>query len=470
MTASGTVLDLADAAPTSGSTKSQISLTSGSLSKRLGEFALFRSLGPLDVGVDFEDRFEGGFTLYDEVEKSRVWFHFGSVQGRRPRWSFDVSLGGKKHLWTNSQIYKEDARRATAALWGPLFGGETRVAVQGRRIALSLTPGPAGEGFSEVRLDGLSALADWAAPVPGLTLRGRYDLDRRRGLIAPATLSGFRGGAVWSLGEGDGLVGAAEFEAGYQEPFGATWNGSAALAAAHGASVVRVSVGHEEGLPPLVIGLDRPAPEEGFAEQLALFENTDTPERRSALRLEGETTWGRLDLALGGWAARERGYRFESNPLWILSTRFAPVTVPSRSADVLGAFGELGWRIGGGFALAASGRVHTRERWEVPYLSPWTAEGALHWRRTVLTSLVLDVSVGGQAFGSRLNPRGELIGISGVTHALVVGRIDNGVISARLDNLADYRPASDLRFPDALSKAALAGRTLSVGLTLYLAD
>ena len=468
-TASGTRIDFSEPPSPGRKTRSQISLTSGTRSKRSAEFALTRNLGPVDLAVDFEDRFEQGWSLFDELDRTRVWLHLGSAPGKRPDWMLDLSgASDEKRLLDGSEL-KQDARRLQGSLRGPFLAGGTRLAFQLRRQALSYRSPVAGAGFDEVRMDGVTAGADWAAPVSGLVARARWDLDRRRGILEERAFQGIRAGASWSLAASPWSFGI-DGEAGHQEPYGATWEATASASLGGESGSLRLAVSHEEDLPPLVVGADRPAPQEGMDRYLRLYEEADRPERRSAVRLEGTRSLSFLRITAGFWTAAVRGYRIESNPLWITPGTFAPADAPETDAVVAGSYGEARLDFGHGVYGTGRGRIHGRDPAEVPYLARWLADGSLHWRRTWFGTLDLDAAVGGLLVGPRKNPALEEYPVDAFGYLLVTGRIGTGAVTFRVENLADSFAGSDLRFDDGVSLVSVAGRTISVGLTLLLED
>ncbi len=468
--ASGNTLDLG-APPSPGrDTQSQVSLTSGSYRKRTAEFAMVRNLGPVDVTLDFEDRFEGGVSLVNEIERSRLWVHVASVPGDRPDFTLGGSLGGRDLTQISGGEMSEGAKRFYGTLTGPVLGGETRLGVMWRRQSLR------GPGWVELIMDGVTTTADWATPMAGLQARLVGDWERRRGgqplsgdvaLPSERTFRGGRGALAWSR-EGDQWTGGVMVGGGYQEPYRWTWQGVASLQRTLSAWTFRAAVSHDEDLPALVLGLDRPTPETGLDEHLERFETTQDPERRGALRLEGAGEWGRLRLHLGGWLARVTGYRLDSNPLWI-TPPYGPELAPDTEDRFGGAFGEFRFDLGRGFYADGRGRIHGRDAAQVPYLAQWLADGALHYRGTLLRSLALDIALGGMLIGPRTSPAGDRTAVGSVGNLVVVGRIDNGILTFALRNIADTAIASDLRFED-LNPVAIAPRTFSLGLTLYLLD
>ena len=292
--ASGTAIDLGAPPPAEGDPVSQISLTSGSLGRRSDEFALFRNLGPVDVGVDFRDREELGIVDLDKVTANRVWFRVNSRAGRRPDWSLDLSMGSDKAVdFTGAVAQAFRAPRASVAAR----------TVPGRRDALRIAGAPSGAErvpripptTAKCIFDGITLQADWAASgVSGLIARARWDLDRRRRMLeTDRTFNGLTAGLLWS-GGWRAWRASAEAMAGDQEPWGGTATGAAALAWEKGPWRARIVASHDEDLPAMVLGVDRAILEYGLREHLEHFETAEFPESRSAIRAEGAWTRGRL--------------------------------------------------------------------------------------------------------------------------------------------------------------------------------
>ena len=469
-TAAGTAIDLSSPRPLAVEPVSQVSLTSGSLGRRTAEFGLFRNLGPVNFGGDLRDRQEQGYTLLTQGDQSRLWLRLESVPGRRPDWTLDVASGKEKDRYLSSGTLIRSSRRIQGSLSGPFAGGETRLALQLRRRALALYSGPGA--FGEVIFDGYTFQADWAPPgIEGLDARLRFDRDRRRNVLADdrtldggsAGVSWGRAGTRWNLG--------AEASAGDQEPYGFTWNGTAAAELHHESWGGRVSVSHEEDLPPLVIGVDRPTPEAGFASFLELYENAPDPESRTAIRVEGGVRGERAGVKLGAWAGRIRHYLLGSNPLWTPFTDYTPLVVPSTSADVLGLYGSVRLSAGRGIYGEGAARVQNREARAVPYLPAFDADGAIHWRRYWFKrSLDLDAAVGGVLIGPRTNPEGERYPTTALGYAKLVGRVDNGLLILMFQNLGGAYMESDFRSSDTVTPLPIAGQTFVIGLTMFLAQ
>lgn len=104
-------------------------------------------------------------------------------------------------------------------------------------------------------------------------------------------------------------------------------------------------------------------------------------------------------------------------------------------------------------------------------MSRWTVEGSLHWRRRWFRgSLLLDAAIGGKVIGPRRNPEGEEYLQAGVGYIELLGRVDNGVVTLTFENLVDNYVEADLRRSDAVTPIPLSGRTVTVGLTMYLTN
>lgn len=464
-TASGTDLALAVPPPQTGEPLSQVSLTTGALGRRTAEFGLFRGLGPVNLGVDFEDREGQGFL--SNLDGDRVWIHLSPEPGRRPAWSVDLSNGSDTQKFLTGGSLGRDVRRLQVSLHGPSAGGETRFGLQLRRVALQLDRAPGA--FGEILFDGYTLQGDWAPPVPGLTVRARWDHQRRRGLLAEAaSWDGFTGHAAWARTLGE-LEFGADLTAGHQEPYGFTWGGSALVGMKDAGWEGFLCLSHEEELPPLVLGVDRPAPEEGMEAYLLAYETAANPESRTALRAEGSVRGSRASLTAGGWVAHLRGIRTDSNPLWSETSLYAPIPYPGERADLVGAYGEGRLDLVGGFFGQGQGRVTSRDLEEVPYLSRWTVDGSLHWRRPWFhESIDLDAAIGGGVVGPRRNPDGQVFPSTAIGYAELLGRVDNGILTVRFQNLAGSYMESDLRLDDLVTPFPVAGRTLIVGLTMYL--
>jgi hypothetical protein len=114
-------------------------------------------------------------------------------------------------------------------------------------------------------------------------------------------------------------------------------------------------------------------------------------------------------------------------------------------------------------------RIHSRDETQVPYQSRWTVEGALHWRGLLFhKSLDLDLAGGGLALGTRRTPEGITYPTAGTGYVRLRGRVDNGMITASLENALDAYLESDVRSNDFLTPFPVAGRMFYVGLTFYL--
>jgi hypothetical protein len=264
---------------------------------------------------------------------------------------------------------------------------------------------------------------------------------------------------------------ALDGEVGHQEPYGFTRMGSAVLDLATSPLGARLALSHEEGLPPLVTGVDRLAPEQGIADHLEAYETAASPEARTAFRAEGRWTPERVRISLGSWVARVAQYRVDSNPLWVEFSDFTPDPYPGRDAYAVGLYGDVRLEGPGGISALGRARVHNRDSSEVPYLADWIAGGALHWRRTWFQeSLDLDLAVGGDLLGRRRNPVGEIYPVVGQGYAEAHARVDNGVLTLAFRNLLDTFVESDLRDDDTVTPVPMAGTTFLIGLTMYLTD
>ena len=464
-----------DPFPKEGPPESQISITTGGYSRRTTEFGLFRLFGSVAVGADFLDRIENGQTNFaavglndlNELDHTRFWLRLARAPGRRPDWSVDISSGGEDRKLADGGSLKRASRRFQLALRGPFWGGETRVGAQLRRQSLRLEGGP--NAFGEVLFDGFTLQADWVGPwVHGLSTRIAWDRDRRRGLFDPETFDGVTGTAMWTH---DGLHWGfgADATVGYQEPFAKTWRANASARWQESWLSLRAAASHDEDFPGLIVGVDRPAPEDGLEDALRDIENSGEAEERSAALLETELRAWPGALVIQGWVARIRHYRVENNPLWPRSGVYAPVPYPSDQADFVGLAGRLHLNLPYGFYGEGQGRIHSRDETQVPYESRWTTEGALHWRGWLFhKSLDLDLAAGGLALGNRRTPEGVTYPTAGTGYLRLRGRVDNGVITAALENALDAYLESDVRGSDFLTPFPVAGRTFYVGLTFYL--
>ena len=263
----------------------------------------------------------------------------------------------------------------------------------------------------------------------------------------------------------------ADVAVGDQEPYGFTWEGAVMGEVESGGWVARVSVSHEEGLPSMVIGLDRPTPVSGMGDHLNDFEQAEDPETRTAVRVEGAYRGDVIVVTLGGWAAQQNHYRIDNNPVWTPQSIYSPILTPGPEADVLGAYAEATINLTHGFYGTGKGRVHDRDKSEVPYLASWLVEGALHWRRELFKgSMLLDASVGGTVVGNRRNPETVEFPATALGFLELLGRVDNGVVTFRIQNLADSFMESDLRRDDLITPISMAGLTVQVGLTMYLTN
>jgi hypothetical protein len=201
------------------------------------------------------------------------------------------------------------------------------------------------------------------------------------------------------------------------------------------------------------------------------IENSGEAEERSAALLETELGAHPGVLVAQGWVAHISHYRLDNNPLWSTTGLYAPVPYPPDHADFVGVAGRLHLNLPYGFYGEGQGRIHSRDETEVPYQSRWTTEGALHWRGWLFNrSLDLDVAAGGLALGTRRTPLGVTYPTAGTGYLRLRGRVDNGVITAALENALDAYMESDIRSgaPDFLTPFPVAGRTFYIGLSFYL--
>ena len=464
-----------DPFPKEGPPESQIAITTGGYDRRTTEFGLFRLFGSVALGADFMDRIENGQAALgavglndlSELDHTRFWMRLARAPGRRPDWSVDLSSGGEDRKLLDGGSLKRSSRRWQGSLRGPFLGGETRVGAQVRRQSLRLEGGP--NAFGEVIFDGFTIQADWAGPfVRGLTTRIAWDRDRRRGLFDPKTFDGVTGRAAWTR-DGVHWGFGADATVGYQEPFAKTWRANASARWQETWIMVRASASHDEDFPGLIVGVDRPAPEDGLEEALREIENSSEAEERSGLLLETEFRGRPGTLAIQGWVARVRHYRLDNNPLWSPGGLYAPIPYPLDHADFAGVGGRLHVNLPHGFYGEGQGRIHSRDETEVPYQSRWTVEGALHWRGWLFhRSLDLDLAGGGLALGTRRTPEGITYPNAGTGYVRLRGRVDNGMITASLENALDAYLESDVRSSDFLTPFPVAGRTFYVGLTFYL--
>lgn len=466
-----------DPFPGEGPPQSQITITTGGYDRRTTEFGLFRLFGSVALGADFMDRIEqgrpdlgfAGQSDVDELDHTRFWLRLARAPGRRPDWSVDVSTGGDDRTFFDGGTLKRGARRIQASLRGPFWGGATRLGAQLRRQSLRLEGGPTP--FGEVLFDGYTIQADWAGPfLRGLSTRVSWDHDRRRGLFEDASFDGVMGRAAWSHRAGKFSAGL-EGTLGHQEPYGNTWGGLVSGSWEEAWVTLRASVSREEDLPSLVVGVDRPAPEEGLEETLRARESASDPEERAAVLLESELRGGAGSLLLRGWVARQRHYRLDSNPLWNFVSLYAPLPYPSSSADFAGMSARLDLRLPAGFRGEGRARLHSRDETQVPYQARWSTDGALHWRGWVFNrSLDLDLALGGLVLGTRRTPEGDTYPAAGTAFVRLEGRVDNGVFTAAMENVLDAYLESDLRGTDLITPFPVAGRTFYVGLTFYLSQ
>jgi hypothetical protein len=464
-----------DPFPKEGPPESQISITTGGYGRRTTEFGLFRLFGSVALGADFLDRIENGQANFaavglndlNELDHTRFWLRLARAPGRRPDWSVDVSTGGEDRKLADGGSLKRASRRVQLALRGPFWGGETRVGAQLRRQSLRLEGGP--NPFGEVLFDGFTLQADWAGPwVHGLSTRIAWDRDRRRGLFDPETFDGVTGTATWTH-DGRHWGFGADATVGYQEPFAKTWRANASVRYQESWLTLRAAASHDEDFPGLIVGVDRPAPQDGLEDALRDIENSGEAEERSAALLETELRAHPGVLVVQGWVARMRHYRIDNNPLWSQNGVYAPVPYPSDQADFVGVAGRLHLNLPHGFYGEGQGRIHSRDETQVPYEARWTTEGALHWRGWLFKrSLDLDLAAGGLALGTRRTPLGDTYPTAGTGYLRLRGHVDNGVITASLENALDAYMESDVRSDDFFTPFPVAGRTFYVGLTFYL--
>ena len=476
VTASGAEIGV-DPFPKEGPPESQISITTGGYDRRTTEFGLFRLFGSVALGADFLDRIENGqaalgaIGLNDlsDLDHTRFWMRLARAPGRRPDWSVDVSTGGEDRKLLDGGSLKRASRRLQGSLRGPFLGGETRVGAQVRRQSLRLEGG--SNAFGEVIFDGFTLQADWAGPfVRGLSTRIAWDRDRRRGLFEPETFDGVTGTAQWMY-DGVHWGFGADATVGYQEPFAKTWRANASARWHESWISLRASVSHDEDVPGLIVGVDRPAPEDGLEDALRDIESSTEAEERSSALLQSELRGNLGSLVIEGWVARIRNYRPENNPLWAPVSIYAPIPYPSLSDDFVGAAGRLHLNLPFGFYGEGQARVHSRDETEVPYQARWTTEGGLHWRGLLFNkSLDLDLAGGGLALGTRRTPEGVTYPSAGTGYLRLRGRVDNGMITASLENALDAYMESDVRAgePDFLTPFPVAGLTFYLGLSFYL--
>jgi len=476
--ASGTRLNLAAPTPSGDRARSQVSMTTGSWDRRTSEFALFRGLGPVLLGVNFMDREQGIDPLETALldvktfDHNRLWVHLESAGNRRPDWSLDISGGTREHKLSGGGRLAQNARRLQASFTGPTLGGETRIALQLRRQAERAQGGTAAT--EELLWDGWTLQGDWAMPGGrGLYARLRWDRDRRRGILdAPRTLDGVRGTLIAARERGPWRLGA-EATVGHQEPWGGTVEGLAAVTLAGQRGSLRASLSREENAPPLLDVLDRPVPETGLVEFLELYESSRDPEIVQAFRLEASWKEGGLDVRLGAWLADQRNYRIEANPLWAesVASGYTPVVRPDAHDRIAGLYGSARLPLGRGLAASGRGRIQDRRLDQAPYMASWVATGGIHWRHLWFQeSLDLDVELGGDAVGPRRNPGGERYPVSSRAHLRASGMVDNGRITFAVENLTNSRLEADFRRTDTVTPLPVAGRHYVIGLTMTLFD
>lgn len=471
--ATQTELDLSRPKSSIDVPRSTTSLTTGTFGRRTTEFGLFRRIGGANLGVNLMDREEApAFSYVSDFDATRIWVHLESVRGRRPDYSLDISDGSREQRTSDSSRLDQNVRRLQFSLRGPTFGGDTRIGIQLRRSAVKATR--EGQPLEEVLWDGYTLQGDWEVPkVSGLNLMGRFERDRRRGLLDEArTLDGYRLGLVWALASG-AFDWGVEATGGHQEPWGTTWEGLASMGFSFGGGRVVLSVSQSEGAPPLVDSLERGSVEYGFREWLELLEDLEEPERARGARLEATFEPGQAQVMVGTWFVHQENYLFESNPNWVPGSGSPYVfnVLPDREADILGAYGKIDVPVFGPWALSGSGRVHNRDGKDVPYLPQFSGEGSLHWRPRLFSgSLNLDMSVGGRLVGERENPEAVLFPTFALGHFRLIGLIDNGVVSLSIENLADARIDTDFRSNDTVTQILSQGRYFILGLTMALTD
>jgi hypothetical protein len=475
-TASGTAIDLGAPPPAEGDPLSQISLTTGGLSRRTAEFALFRAVGPVDMGLDFFDGqqqgiFEGsgGLLALGNTHHDRVWFRLSQSAGRRPDWSVDISTASSDQDVDGGARLTRKVRRIQGTLEGPLLGGQARLALQARRQALGLSGSL--DDFGEVKFRGITAQGDWSGPA-GLGAWARWQSTWRSGVLPEdRSFPGIEGG-VRLRGRAPGVRWGLEGGIGTQEPYGFTWSGLGVLQSGPDSLYVRISLSHEEDLPPMVLGVDRIAPEVGMDQYLADYEATLAPEERSALRVEGSAPLGPFTLTGGGWGARVRNYRIDSNPLWVSISEYAPFPAPPAWANLAGVYGNLRIDFTRNLYGLGDGLYQSRKTGEVPYLPSWTTNGSLHWRESLFKdSIDLDLSLGGSLIGKRSPPLGileEPYPVAVLGWLRLYGQLGNGIFTITVTNPVDNFVEADVRFSDLVTPMPVPGRLFTFGLTMYL--
>jgi hypothetical protein len=468
--ASGTRVEIGAPRPAEERPLSRFSLTTGGGGRRTTEFALFRNLKKVNVAANLMDAEHSGSLDVSDIDATRFRLRLEAAEGVRPRWSVDAADGFRETQMFDGRSYSQNSRRLQAALGGPTLGGETRIGIQLRREALKL------RGFSpargEVIWDGYTVLGEWAGPA-GVNLRAQVDRDRRRGELESArTLDGGLVAASWA-GSWGPVDAGWEASVGTQEPWGETWEARVSAAVGPWNRRLRFVVSREAAMPAIQDVLDRPLPEAGLGDYLEAFETAEAPERVIAARVEGNFVRGRLSVLAGGWVAGQEGYRIDANPLWAttVGSDFRPVTFPGTEATVVGAYTRVQVPLPGGFFVAGDARVHSRDLTEVFYLARWFADGDLHWRGLLFKdSLDLDIYGGGLALGPRRNPNLESYPVVVLGRIGLDARVDNGILSLRMDNPLDVFVESDFRGADTVTVLPMSGRLLVIALTIQLRD
>jgi len=475
-TSSGTAIDLGAPPTAAGDPLSQVSLTTGGFARRTAEFALFRGMGPVDVGLDFYDgqqqginESSSGFLQYGDTHSDRVWFRLNQAGNRRPDWSVDISTGSSDQDVDGGGKLTQKVRRIQGSLEGPFLGGGARLAVQARRQALGLSG--TSEAFGELVLRGITAQGDWTGP-GGLGAYARWQSTWRSGVLPQGRSFGGVEGGLRLTGRVPSATWGLEGGIGTQEPYGFTWSGSAVLQFGTDSLGVKASLSHEEDLPPMVVGVDRIAPEIGMDQFLENYETSTAPEERSGARLEGTAGLGRLFVRAGVWGARTRNYRIDSNPLWTSFSDYAPFPAPPTWANLVGVYGSLRLDVTRHLYGMGSGLYQSRPVGQVPYLASWRGEGSVHWRSSLFkNSIDLDLSLGGSLVGKRSPPLGileEPYPVAALGWFQLYGQLGNGIFSITVTNPVDNYVEADVRFSDLVTPMPVPGRLFTLALTMYL--
>ena len=445
---------------------SQFTLTTGSYGRRTAQFAIFRNLGSVNLGATLADFSRDRDFNTEDVDSGRFQVRLSSAGSSK--WSVDFADGRRKVVSEANTEYAQNSRRLQGS-WG--FTGGTavgRLSGQLRRDAAKM----GGQG--EIRFDGFTLQTEVLLP-SALRVTGRFHGDRRRGGLSEQ--QSFYGGDLgfdYTASLGSTQIGAhAEF--GHQNPVGATVSGQLSVYQPGRRFSWRGSLARESGIPPMVDFMDRPGPEVGLPDYLALLEANQEPEVVHAAR--GEVVWSpakKHRLALGGWAARQENYRIASNPLWSTPlSPYAPLDASDQEVTVIGGYAEVLLGLPWHLSAFGAGRIHNRDRADIPYLPQWDCRGYLEWRRNLFKdSLDLSLQFGGKLWGDRLNPSEQEILLSGAAFFTAEARVDNGTLFLTFNNLASNAPASDFRLTEAgnLDPMAIPPQTWRVGLTLHLVD